>query len=305
MRARRISQIASVFALNPFFPYLSSRVIYQGGIKHLCAPGLNCYACPLAAFACPIGGLQHAFTLLSLRIREFKLALGALAYVLGSVGLVGAVLGRIPCGWICPFGFLQDLLYKLPLPKLRLPRRIDLGRYLFLVLVAVLIPFLTAQSWFSRLCPAGALEGGVFLKAVPPASRLPETGWFFWLKIGILVFFLAWMAASKRPFCRAVCPLGAMFGMFNRVSLYRMAVDDSKCTACNRCREVCPVDIEVSEDPNSPHCIRCLECKRECPHAAITSGFVRPAEGLRMTRREGAAPAQGAGSPRREGETPA
>jgi ferredoxin-type protein NapH len=284
MRARRITQVVSLLTLNPYFHYFSTRVIYQGPVKYVCAPGFNCYACPLAAFSCPIGSLQYSFTLFSMKIREFRLALGALLYVVASVGLVGAVLGRIPCGWICPFGFLQDMMYKIPVPKLRLPRRINLGRYAFLIVLAILIPFITAQSWFSRLCPAGALEGGVFLKAVPPATPLPETGWFFWFKMVILGFFLLWMMTSKRPFCRAVCPLGAMWGLFNRVSIYRMAVDDEACTVCGKCREVCPVDINIYEDPNSPDCIRCLECKKECPYGAVVSGFKRPAKELRLAK---------------------
>jgi ferredoxin-type protein NapH len=291
MRARRIAQVAGLVALNPYFQYFSTRVIYQGSAKYVCAPGLNCYACPMAAFSCPIGSLQQAFTLFSLKVREFKAALGVLLYVIGSVGLLGAVLGRFPCGWICPFGFLQDLLYKIPAPRLRLPRRINLGGYFFLVVMVVVVPFLTARSWFSRICPAGALEGGVFLKAAPPATPLPPSGWFFWLKMGILLFFLIWMVLSKRPFCRAVCPLGAMLGLFNRVSLYRMAVDDGKCTTCVRCREVCPVDIDISDDPNSPSCIRCLECKKACQEGAITSGFSRPGEELRVGRRREEAPA--------------
>ncbi len=177
------------------------------------------------------------------------------------------------------------MLYKIPLPKWRLPRRINLGRYFFLIVVAALIPFITAQSWFSRLCPAGALEGGVFLKAVPPAAPLPETGWFFWFKMAILGAFLLWMMVSKRPFCRAVCPLGAMWGLCNRVSLYRMAVDDDQ---VHRLREVprgLPVDIDISEDPNSPDCVRCLACKKECRYGAISSGLKQPAEELRLGRR--------------------
>ncbi|MBC7246736.1 MAG: 4Fe-4S binding protein [Actinobacteria bacterium] len=279
-----ISQFVALLALNPYFAYFSSRVVYDGGLKGVCIPGLNCYACPLTVFSCPIGSLQHSFALLSPRVKGFIAeGLGALLYVLGSVGLVGALVGRMPCGWICPFGFLQDLLYKIPVPKLRLPRRIRWGRYAFLGLLAVLVPFLTARSWFSRLCPMGALEGGVFLKLVPPLDPLPPGAWFFWLKIAILVGFLFWFTVSKRPFCRAVCPLGAMLGLCNRFSLYRVTVDDTMCTECGVCREVCPVDIDIFEDPDSPDCIRCLECKRACPQGAIYSGFRERREVIRLT----------------------
>ncbi len=286
MFRRRLTQVVSLLAINPYFVYFSSRVVYQGGFKGVCVPGLNCYACPLAVFACPIGSLQHSFVLMSPKIKgSLAQAFGSLIYVLASVGLVGAVVGRMPCGWICPFGFLQDLLYKIPSPKLRMPAWMSWGRYGFLIVVAMAIPFITAVSWFSRLCPAGALEGGVFLKAVPPDAPLPPSGWFFWLKMAILAAFLLWFVFSKRPFCRAVCPLGALFGICNRFSLYRMAVDDSKCTECGKCREVCPVDINIHDDPNSPDCIRCLECKKACAYGAITSGFAIPREDLRSGKK--------------------
>jgi polyferredoxin len=286
MLPRRVVQVVSAVAINPYFLYFSSRMTYQGGVKGVCIPGLNCYACPLTIFACPIGSLQHSFVLMSPKIKgSLSQALGALIYVLGSVGLVGAVLGKLPCGWICPFGFLQELLYKIPTPKLRLPRWMRWGKYGFLLVVVMAIPFITAVSWFSRLCPAGALEGGVFLKAVPPDAPLPPSGWFFWFKIAILAAFLLWFVFSKRPFCRAVCPLGAMFGICNRFSLYCMAIDDSRCNSCGACREVCPVDIDIRDDPNAAECIRCLQCKKACTRGAITSGFAVRREGLRLGKR--------------------
>ena len=280
MRSRRLSQLVALVAINPYFAYFSSRLTYQGDLKGVCIPGLNCYACPLAVFSCPIGSMQHSFALLSPRVKGFLAeGMGALLYVLGSVGLVSALVGRMPCGWLCPFGFLQDLLYKIPFPKLRLPRDIRWGRYLFLALLVALLPLLTGVSWFSRLCPMGALEGGVLLKLVPPREPLPPASWFFWLKMAILGGFLAWFMFSKRPFCRAFCPLGAMLGLGNRFSLYRMTVDDGLCDRCGRCREVCPVDIDIFEDANSSDCIRCLECKRACPRGAISSGFRERREG--------------------------
>lgn len=277
MRARRMTQALSALAINPYFFYFSSRALYGGELKKICIPGLNCYACPLTLFSCPIGSLQHSLRLLSGKLggvkAHFARGLGALIYVLGSIGLVGAVVGRMPCGWICPFGLLQDLLYKIPAPKFGLPRLIRRGRYLFLFVLAIAAPLLTGVSWFSRLCPAGSLEGGVVLKLAPPLGGLPATRWFFWLKIAILVGFLVWFVFSKRPFCRAVCPLGTMLGTCNSLSFYRLKVDGERCDSCGKCRRVCPMDIDIFEDPDSAECIRCLECRNACPRGAITGGF--------------------------------
>lgn len=269
MRIRRLTQVAGVFAANPWFAYLGSRTIYQGSAKGLCFPGFNCYACPLALYACPIGSLQTSVA---------RFSFGMFLYVVGFVGLIGAAVGRLMCGWICPFGFLQDLLYKIPSPKLSLPRWTRFGKYAALVVLVLLIPIITHVNWFSRLCPAGALEGTVPLKLLPPASTTLAFGWFFWLKMGILVFFLVWMVFSSRPFCRTACPLGAMWALLAPVSLYRMRVDRTACTRCGKCEEVCTLDVNICEDPNSPECIRCLDCKKVCPEGAISSGFARPSE---------------------------
>ena len=294
MRTRRWAQIAGTLAANPWFAYLGTRAIYQGRAKGLCFPGFNCYACPLALMSCPIGSLQHSFAIMSPQrdaaagvSRQVaatvhhaqSFSISAFLYVVGFVGIIGAVFGRLVCGWVCPFGLLQDLLYKIPSPKLRIPRWARFGKYATLVILAMFIPYITGVHWFSRLCPAGALEGAVPLKLLPPKTPLPPVGWFFLLKIGILVAFLLWMVASKRPFCRTACPLGAMYALLNPVSLYSMRVDHDRCDECGTCREVCPVDINIYDNANSPECIRCLECKKECPNGAITSGFrLKPAK---------------------------
>lgn len=267
MRARRYSQIAATLVANPWFYYLSSRKIFQGKPKGVCFPGMNCYACPLAMYSCPIGALQH-----SLVTRSF----GAFAYVMGTLGAIGALVGRLPCGWVCPFGLLQELLYRIPVPKVRLPRRAGYLKYVALGVLAVMLPLLVSKSWYSRLCPVGTLEGGIPLQLLPP-SGLPRSALqphlFFWLKIAILAVFLLWMMVTSRPFCRTACPLGAIWSLFNPVSLYRMEVDPHRCTRCGICRDVCPVDIDIYRTPNSPECVRCLECRRACPHGAVTAGF--------------------------------
>jgi len=275
LRTRRLTQVAAAIVANPWLYYLKSRMLYTGKAKGVCFPGMNCYACPLAMYSCPIGALQH-----SLVTRQFA---SSFFYVIGTIGSIGALLGRMPCGWICPFGLLQDLLYKVPLPKLRLPRWAGYLKYASLGILAVLLPLLVKEHWFSRLCPVGTLEGGIPLQVLPPAGIPRSTlhpGAFFWLKIAILAVFLLWMMVTKRPFCRTACPLGAIFSLFNPVSLYRLEVDEAGCRKCGRCRKVCPVDINVYDNPNSPECVRCLECKKGCPRGAVTSGF-RP-----LTRRE-------------------
>lgn len=267
MRARRYTQVAATIVANPWLYYLKSRMLYSGKAKGICFPGMNCYACPLAMYSCPIGALQH-----SLAIRSA----GAMLYVVGTIGAVGALLGRIPCGWICPFGLLQDLLYKIPLPKLRLPGWAGYFKYACLGILAVLLPLLVRVHWFSRLCPIGTLEGGIPLQVLPPSGvtrAILEPSVFFWLKIAILAFFLLWMTVTKRPFCRTACPLGAILSLFNPISLYRLEVDLGSCTKCGRCRDVCPVDINVYDNPNALECVRCLECRDACPSASVTSGF--------------------------------
>ena len=283
VKPRRVTQVAALLIANPFFVYLAGRHIYQGPLKGVCFPGFNCYACPLAVFSCPIGALQHSAALMHQKIKWTAIA--SLLYVAGFITLVGVALGRLVCGWFCPFGLIQELLYKIPSPKLRIPGWMRYGKYLTLAGLALLLPLFTGVHWFSRLCPAGALEGSVPLKLVPPRGGLPVTGWFFWLKIGILGFFIAWMVFSSRPFCRTACPLGACFALCTRFSIYRMDVDRTRCDTCGKCRKVCPVEINIYEEANSPECVRCLECKKACPAGAITSGFKAP---LRSGRRLGA-----------------
>ena len=250
---RRWVQAISFVAMNSFF--------LQSITKAVPCFGMNCYACPAAIFACPIGTLQH-FAI----IRQVPL------YTLGLLGVVGALVGRLACGWLCPFGWLQELLYglrkRLRWPEWRLSNRLGWLRYAFLVLLVGIVPFVTLEPWFSKLCPVGTLEAGIPLVATNADLRA-LVGPLFFVKVLILVGFLAWMTATKRPFCRFVCPLGAIWSPFNRASTLKLSIDRHACTDCDVCRSVCPVDISVHEDPASTRCVRCMECVRSCPESAI------------------------------------
>lgn len=289
-----VQLVSTLFANNWFTQQIT---------KGIPCIGFNCYACPLAAVACPIGSFQHFMGLKQVPL-----------YILGVIGLAGALGGRWACGWLCPFGWVQEWLYKIPLPKWSLEpgRRAKwwvlalvtlsyaIGLWLMLPLavhstvlfalyllaglvlyaflgasrafalggIVLVIAWITREPWFCKICPAGTLEGGL-PQILLDASLRTLIGPLYWLKIVTLVLFLAWMVACKRPFCRWMCPLGTFWSLFNRWSTLQMTVDYGQCIQCNRCQQACPVDIHIYHDANSQACIRCMECVRVCPVSCI------------------------------------
>lgn len=250
---RRIIQTFSFFAINNHF----HKAIYQGPLKNFCTPGLNCYACPLARFSCPMGSFQHFIS-----IRQFPF------YVLGFLTFIGVLGGRIACSFICPFGFFQELLYKIKTVKVRMPRLFSYIKYFMLVVVAIVIVWFTKEPWFCKLCPAGALGGGVPRLGFYPDDR-SLIGYLFYMKYTILLLVIVGAVFIKRVFCRAMCPLGAMWGLMNHISLFKIVRDNEKCVQCGICTKVCPMDAEMFEKDDSFDCIRCMRCASACPQKAI------------------------------------
>ena len=76
-----------------------------------------------------------------------------------------------------------------------------------------------------------------------------------------------------RPFCRYICPLGAIYGLFNPIAFYRIRIDEEKCTHCGACSRACPMNVPVEHSPNSPECIRCGACREACKPGALSMGF--------------------------------
>ncbi len=286
-------QAWSALALNAYLPAWFKGGIFQGGVKGVCVPALNCYSCPSAFGACPIGAVQTFFGSLRFNLSIAQKSFGL--YVIGFLGAVGSVVGRMPCGWVCPFGFLQELLYKIPTAKIKIPHVLSYFRYVVLVLFVVALPLLVVdefgfgQTWFCKwICPAGMLEGGIPLVLLNAHLRDLVGFMYFW-KLGLLVLFLIWMILSIRPFCRTVCPLGALFGLFNKASLFRMAVEDERCTRCDQCLKDCPVEIKVYESANSPDCVRCLKCLDSCKFGAVSYSFLGKKEIAQDQRAEASA----------------
>jgi polyferredoxin len=233
----------------------------------MCSPVFHCYACPLATFACPIGV-----------VAQFS-ALHVFPFIaIGLLVAVGAVFGSLICGWACPFGFLQDLAAKVPTPKFDLPKLAGYGRYIMLVGTVLAVPYFFGEShplFVCRICPAGALEAAV-PNAVSQAIAGQQVVWPNAIKLIILGLFLLAIFFMRRPWCRLLCPLGAIFSLFNRVSAFFLRFDPDECTQCERCHQLCEYGNEPEKTPNDLRCIRCLECTKCSPQAlTLTSIFER------------------------------
>lgn len=272
----RIGQIiASIITLG-HVPALWTGNIYQGPLKSVCVPILNCWGCPLSLYSCPIGALQHFF---NLQLFPF--------YIMGFFGAVGMLVGRMVCGWLCPFGMLQDLLYKIRTLKFRLPKWMTYIKYAVLIIIAGIIAWISGEPWFCKLCPAGILEAGIPLVLVDKTGDIRAlVGWLFWTKIAIFVIVIALSIPVKRFFCRVLCPVGAIYSVFNRFSLVHLTIEKEKCKHpnCGVCVKICPMDINVYDNPNQKECIRCLECVFKCPNIAVSMNFYKPE--IKITKTE-------------------
>lgn len=267
-------QLAATLASNPFFLNFFKGKIYKGRLKSICVPGLNCYSCPAAAASCPIGALQSV-----IGSSKFKFSY----YIVGILILIGVLLGRAVCGFLCPFGWFQELLHKIPGRKFSTERLHILTwlKYIVLLVFVIILPITVTNEigmgdpFFCKyICPAGILEGGIPLSAANAGIRA-SLGWLFTWKSCILIGIAVLAVFFYRPFCKWICPLGAFYALFNKISVYRLKVDHEKCTSCGACSKVCRMDVQVYRTPNHPECIRCGDCIRSCPHHAICSTITR------------------------------
>ncbi len=268
-------QSAATALSNAYLLFPFTRNIYQGKLKSICVPGLNCYSCPAATGACPLGSLQTIFASIRPALKSGTVHAGF--YILGMLGITGSLVGRMPCAWVCPFGFLQEMLHKIPSREIEIPRWMTYIKYVFLVFFVILLPLMVIDefgygiTWFCKyVCPAGTLEAGIPMLILQPQLR-ELAGWLYVNKIIVLVLFLAIVVFIRRPFCRIVCPLGAIYSLFNKVSIFRMVHHPDKCVLCKECYMGCPMGVKFYEGANQPDCIRCLKCMQEsCKYGAIS-----------------------------------
>lgn len=236
-----------------------------GSLFNICGPVFHCYACPLATFACPIGVIAN-FS--ALHLFPF--------FAVGTLLVIGGAVGAFICGWVCPFGFFQDLLGKVPTPRWKLPAWTGHMRWAVLVGLVIVVPYFFGEGhllFICRVCPVGGIEGAgpeVVGAALAGHEVLP---WPSLWKIGIVVLVVTAMFFTYRPWCILFCPLGVIFTAFNRFSAFFLRYKPNECTSCGACHKMCPIGLEPDKRANDPRCIRCLECTK-CPTSALSVGNV-------------------------------
>ena len=257
---RKYIQLISALVYNANIKGFSDGVIYFGNLKGVCVPGLNCYSCPGAVASCPLGSLQNAVAS-SGRTIPF--------YIIGTLLLFGVLFGRFICGFLCPFGLIQELLYKIPSPKLKkskVTRKLSCLKYIILAVFVVILPLMFAYPGFCKyICPAGTLEAGIPLMMYDETIASLRGALFNW-KAAVLAAVVIGAVIVYRGFCRFICPLGAIYSFFNRISIVGVTVDEAKCTKCGRCVRMCKMDIKNVGDRE---CISCGECMDVCPEDAV------------------------------------
>ena len=267
-RCRGWVQAGAALLTNLHLPNFFRGRLYQGAGKAVCVPGLNCYSCPAASGACPIGAFQAVVGSSKLRFSY---------YITGTLILLGVLLGRFICGFLCPFGWFQELLHKIPTKKLstRRLRPLTYLKYAVLLVMVVLLPALAVNEvgmgdpFFCKyLCPQGVLEGAIPLSLTNAGIRA-ALGTLFTRKLSILLAVAVLSVVFYRPFCKWLCPLGAFYALLNKVSLFQMQVDPNKCISCGKCAKTCQMDVDITKTPNHTECIRCGMCVRACPTHAV------------------------------------
>ncbi len=263
---RRLIQVYTALLYNANIKGFVSGKISTDGSKVACIPGFNCYSCPGAVGSCPLGSMQNALGSSNTSM---------IAYVFGIIILFGLILGRTICGFLCPMGLIQDLLYKIKSPKLKkskVTRILSYFKYVLLFGLIILIPLaysnvVVLPAFCQYICPVGTLAGLFLLGNPNNAGELASLAVLFTWKFSLLVAILIGSIFVYRLFCRFLCPLGALYSFFCKIAMLGIKLDKQKCIDCGLCIQTCKMDIKRVGDHE---CIHCGACVPVCPTKAIS-----------------------------------
>ena len=232
---------------------------------------------------CPFGGIETLWRTVS-SAGQFipKTHLSNLVLLAGLV--IGTLIaGGAFCGWVCPFGAIQDLLNglrkRLHIRPIEAPARLDAAlRYGRFVILAVILYQTIAQVtlWFADYDPYRTLFGLGWLFEFDLSTSWPA----YAMTLGVLVAsFLV-----ERAWCRYFCPLGGVISLLSKFSLLRIRREESACKSCQLCARPCPMKLDVAKATIvSSNCIGCLACVDACPRHGALEVKLAPewADGLR------------------------
>ena len=242
------------------------------GIKTgFCYPFFYCHACPAAIAGCPLGTIERGVYRGNFRWR-------LILYPLMIIGFIGIIYGRAVCGWMCPIGLLQratggvarKLRHQYAFIKKIGQHKIEKHlRYTKYLLLTGLVVGTTAilGFMFTDICPIGFLTGSVPILILNPGKFTENI--FFYPAMIISILFIILILTVERGWCRYLCPVGAMLAPFNRISVFHIFVDKSRCIGCQICSDVCPMGIDVPNMERDPECILCGKCIEACPYNVI------------------------------------
>lgn len=213
---------------------------------------------------CPFGGVVTIYTLLTTGRFVQKIHESAIV-MLGVVGVTSILFGSAFCGWLCPLGSIQEWIGKLGRKLFKrkynnvIPAKLDRVLRLFKYVVLVWIIYVTAVS------------AKLVFEDYDPYYALFNfwSGEVVWQALVVLGLTLGGALIIERPWCRYACPLGAMLGLTNKISIFRIKRNASTCINCSKCDRACPMKVEISNKGKvrGLECNSCLKCTSEnaCP----------------------------------------
>ncbi|MCF0229228.1 MAG: FMN-binding protein [Parasporobacterium sp.] len=217
-------------------------------------------------------------TVVTLISGSFTFAANGSDLILAAAILIITILaGRFFCGFLCSFGFLEDILYllsglvfrrKRPVIGKKADRILKYVKYLILVLLIVFV-WLLGNSLGSSNDPWYVF--GVYSRISGYSSIAPLLS----IGGGLLIIIIVLSFFFERFFCRYLCPLGAIFTLLSRFRLFRIRKDNDTCVKCGKCDRQCSMGISIAheEDIRSGECINCMHCTDCCPKGSLKTNI--------------------------------